>query len=322
MTRTSNTKPSLGTEAVKADQQPRHFNDANDARKRSRKTSWRTGRRFGRRRSRHGSRLFDDTPSSFYHRKDEADLESALEPHDGIGAFATVEGRHAFIRKVYGIVLAQLTLTFGLLALGLFIPPVRALFHTGMFAIAALVGGFCALGALIALACGPREWRTRWPTNIILLCLFTVGESLLICVGVVQAEYGHVTVGIAFGVTILIVVSFTIFACQTRFDITKHAGIIFLILIAFYILSIAWAIVASLVAMNNVTFNIIELAVASFGVLLFVALLVYHTQMILGGKKYAYAEDDYVLAAIVIYLDIVNIFMYLLRILRAMQRLN
>ena len=39
------------------------------------------------------------------------------------------------------------------------------------------------------------------------------------------------------------------------------------------------------------------------------------TQMILGGKKYEYSEEDYVFAALNLYLDIINIFLYLLQIL-------
>ena len=39
--------------------------------------------------------------------------------------------------------------------------------------------------------------------------------------------------------------------------------------------------------------------------------------MIIGGKntKYKFDEDDHVLAAIVLYLDIINLFLYILEIL-------
>ena len=45
--------------------------------------------------------------------------------------------------------------------------------------------------------------------------------------------------------------------------------------------------------------------------------LVYDTQLIIGGEdKYAEIEnDDYILAAMILYLDIINIFIYILQLL-------
>ena len=55
-----------------------------------------------------------------------------------------------------------------------------------------------------------------------------------------------------------------------------------------------------------------------FGVLLFSAYLLFNTQMIMGGdkKRHQFDEDSYILAAISLYIDILNIFIYLLKILR------
>jgi FtsH-binding integral membrane protein len=43
--------------------------------------------------------------------------------------------------------------------------------------------------------------------------------------------------------------------------------------------------------------------------------------MIVGGKnrKYTFDEDSYILAAIVLYLDIINLFLYILEILGKMK---
>ena len=39
--------------------------------------------------------------------------------------------------------------------------------------------------------------------------------------------------------------------------------------------------------------------------------------MIMGGKhRYEFSEDDYILAAIMLYLDIINMFLYILRSLK------
>ena len=55
------------------------------------------------------------------------------------------------------------------------------------------------------------------------------------------------------------------------------------------------------------------------GCLLFSCYIVYDTQLIVGGqhKKHQFGVDDYVFAALNIYLDIINLFVYLLRLLNS-----
>jgi protein lifeguard len=60
----------------------------------------------------------------------------------------------------------------------------------------------------------------------------------------------------------------------------------------------------------------LHLVYASFGALLFCIFLVYDTQMMMGGKhKYSISPEEYIFAALNLYVDIVNIFMYILTIL-------
>merc|ERR1719326_1064404 len=53
---------------------------------------------------------------------------------------------------------------------------------------------------------------------------------------------------------------------------------------------------------------------AGLGALLFSFYIVYDTQLIVGGnhKKHQFSVDDYVFAALNLYLDIINLFLYLL----------
>jgi FtsH-binding integral membrane protein len=56
---------------------------------------------------------------------------------------------------------------------------------------------------------------------------------------------------------------------------------------------------------------------SGIGALLFSAYLIFDTQMIIGGKRDRYMEfsvDDYVPAAISLYIDIVQLFIYMLQI--------
>jgi FtsH-binding integral membrane protein len=51
------------------------------------------------------------------------------------------------------------------------------------------------------------------------------------------------------------------------------------------------------------------------GVLLFSIYLVIDTQMIMGGKSVELRVDEYTLAALLLYIDIIQIFLYILQLL-------
>ena len=51
------------------------------------------------------------------------------------------------------------------------------------------------------------------------------------------------------------------------------------------------------------------------GALLFSFYIIYDTQIMLGGKhKYSLSPEEYIFAALNLYLDVINLFMYLLAI--------
>eukprot|EP00355_Strombidium_rassoulzadegani_P001353 CAMPEP_0168613086 /NCGR_PEP_ID=MMETSP0449_2-20121227/3266_1 /TAXON_ID=1082188 /ORGANISM="Strombidium rassoulzadegani, Strain ras09" /LENGTH=99 /DNA_ID=CAMNT_0008653701 /DNA_START=416 /DNA_END=715 /DNA_ORIENTATION=+ len=60
-----------------------------------------------------------------------------------------------------------------------------------------------------------------------------------------------------------------------------------------------------------------NLLFAAIGVILFSFYLLVDTQMIIGGsnRKYKIDEDSYILASVALYLDIINIFLYILEII-------
>ena len=56
----------------------------------------------------------------------------------------------------------------------------------------------------------------------------------------------------------------------------------------------------------------------SAGALVFSLYIVYDTQLMMGGKhKYALSPEEYVFAALNLYLDIINLFLYILMIVGA-----
>jgi protein lifeguard len=58
----------------------------------------------------------------------------------------------------------------------------------------------------------------------------------------------------------------------------------------------------------------LHLIYAYLAVILFSFYLLYDTQLIMGGKRYTIDIDDYIMAAMILYLDIINIFLQLLKI--------
>ena len=57
------------------------------------------------------------------------------------------------------------------------------------------------------------------------------------------------------------------------------------------------------------------LGYGSIGALIFSLYIVYDTQLMMGGKhKYALSPEEYIFAALNIYLDVINLFRYILLI--------
>lgn len=69
----------------------------------------------------------------------------------------------------------------------------------------------------------------------------------------------------------------------------------------------------------NIFFNntIIQIIISGGGAIIFAIFIVFDMQMILGQKhiKYKYSVDDFILAAMSLYLDVINMFLYIIQFL-------
>ena len=85
---------------------------------------------------------------------------------------------------------------------------------------------------------------------------------------------------------------------------------IFLVYGLIHLLSIFGILPANFLPYNETIYSL-------FGTGLFTMYLAYHTRLIVSGKhtKYQLSEKDYVFGAMLLYNDIINIFLYLLRLL-------
>jgi len=235
--------------------------------------------------------------------------ESGEKVNDSVFHFSEKSVRHGFLRRVYAILSMQILLTTGIVAIFMLGPGVKEYVRgpTG-----AWLYGISMLGTisfLLAMACFEKA-RRAWPTNIICLLGFTFFESILL--GVVTCHYDTHMVLTAAGITALVTFGLTIFALQTKYDFTMMGGMLFIGLFAL----IGFSFVSMLVP-SQMT----QIGMSAFGACLFGMYIVFDTQMMLGGKhKYAISPEEYIFASLNLYLDIVNMFLYILSILNEGRR--
>ncbi|XP_023940953.1 protein lifeguard 1 [Bicyclus anynana] len=225
---------------------------------------------------------------------------------DQVEAFDFTEAsiRRGFIRKVYAILMCQLLITMGFIALFLFHEGTSQFVRQNpyLFWIALVILIVC----LISMACCTEVRRTA-PMNFIFLALFTLAQSFLL--GVVTSAYSVDAVMMAVGITAAVSLGLTLFAFQTKWDFTMMGGA----LVAFSIVLLVFGILAIII--RN---NILTIVYAAAGALIFSLYLVYDTQLMMGGKhKYSISPEEYIFAALNLYLDIVNIFLFILTIIGA-----
>jgi len=223
----------------------------------------------------------------------------------GLPGFSDKAIRRGFIRKVYGILLCQLVLTGAIIAVFMKVDPVRLYVRRNMWIFyAAMVA---TIVCIISMVCCTSV-RRKAPTNFIFLGIFTACEGLLL--GVVASQYDTEAVLIAVGATAAVVLALTLFAFQTKLDFTTCGGMLLVVLVIFVVAGLLMSF------MPVTRYAIIGYGCA--GAVIFGLYIVYDTQLMMGGThKYSLSPEEYIFASLNLYLDIINLFMYILMIVGA-----
>ena len=66
--------------------------------------------------------------------------------------------------------------------------------------------------------------------------------------------------------------------------------------------------------------KILEIAISGFTIFVFGFYLIYDTQLIVGDKDRGLSVDDYIIGALSLYIDIIRIFLEILKILNELNR--
>ncbi|CAN6439637.1 unnamed protein product [Victoria cruziana] len=210
--------------------------------------------------------------------------------------------RWAFIRKIYSILTVQLLLTVAVCAAVVSIHPVAHFLVSTtpglMIYIASLVLPFILLIPMYL-------YRRMHPLNFILLGLFTVSISIL--VGLTCAFINCRVIFEAASVTAALVVSLTLYTFWAA-----SRGHDFQFLGPFLFCSLVTLICFGIIRIFFPLGKIINMTYGILGTIIFSGYIIYDTDDLI--KRYGY--DDYIWATVNLYLDMVNMFLCLLRVFR------
>ncbi|XP_051565468.1 protein lifeguard 3-like [Myxocyprinus asiaticus] len=203
-------------------------------------------------------------------------FSSNLRDTDGISSpsiWDSMSVRHAFIRKVYLILAAQLFVTASVISVFAFVEPVH-LFVIQNPAIYWASFPMYLVTYLVLVCCeGPRKHHS-W--NLALLLIFTLALSFM--TGTISSYFDIKAVFLALGITAIVCVIVTIFCFQTK---------------------VPW------------------LHMLYCGIIVFTMFLAYLTQLLIGNRANTISPEEYVFGALSLYMDIVQIFIFLLHITRS-----
>ncbi|XP_053287950.1 glutamate receptor, ionotropic, N-methyl D-aspartate-associated protein 1b (glutamate binding) [Pleuronectes platessa] len=208
--------------------------------------------------------------------------------------------RRAFIRKVFLVLTAQLMVTFAFVAVFTFVDEVKmfVLVNTWTYMVSYAV---FFVSVCVISCCG--SVRRRHPWNLVALSILTLSMSYM--VGMIASFHETESVIMAVGITAVVCFTVVLFSLQTKYDFTSCHGVLFVCLIVLIFFGILCIFIRN---------RILHIVYAGLGALLFTCFLAVDTQLLLGNKELALSPEEYIFAALTLYTDIINIFLYILAI--------
>ncbi|EFN69611.1 Transmembrane BAX inhibitor motif-containing protein 4 [Camponotus floridanus] len=208
---------------------------------------------------------------------------------------ADINIRMGFLRKVYGLLSIQLLMTVVVASVFVMSSTVKLYVQDNPWTIG--LAFFLTMGILIGLLIKRKDH----PANLILLSAFTLAQAYT--VGVVVSMYDTTIVLEALFITLTVLLGLTAYTFQTKRDFSFLG---FGLFIGLWCLLIG-GLIQTFVLENTA----LELGISIGGALLFCLFIVFDTQAIMQSLS----PEEYILATINIYLDIINLFLHILRAL-------
>ncbi|KAM3605353.1 uncharacterized protein V6R79_024383 [Siganus canaliculatus] len=206
--------------------------------------------------------------------------------------------RRGFVRKVFSILTLQLLFTFSVVCVFTFSSVVKAAVQANLWAYLSSFIVFVVVA--IALNCC-SSFSRRHPWNLVGLVVVTLSLSYM--VGAVASFHDTTAVVITMGITLAISVAIIVFSMQTRYDFTICYGVLLILAVDVMMFGIFCTFYYSYIT---------EVAYGCLGALLYSLFLMIDCQLLMGRMSYRLDPEEYVNAALTLYLDIILIFLFLL----------
>ncbi|RVX22285.1 Protein LIFEGUARD 4 [Vitis vinifera] len=236
-------------------------------------------------------------------KRSKGDIETGGEGHLYPMMLESPPMRWAFIRKVYAILSMQLLLTVVDAAIVVVVDPISDFMVHNRAGLGLYL--FIVVLSLI-LMCALAAFHKRHPVNLILLGMFTLtmaftmGLSCAFVKGKIILEAAILTSVVTIGLTL-----YTFWAAKRGHD--------FSFLGPFLFASLLVLLVFSMIQMFFPMGKLSTMIFGCLGAIIFSGFIIYDTDNMI--KRYEY--DDFIWAAVSLYLDILNLFIALINILTA-----
>uniref|UniRef100_A0A3B1IUT1 Si:ch211-284o19.8 n=1 Tax=Astyanax mexicanus TaxID=7994 RepID=A0A3B1IUT1_ASTMX len=212
------------------------------------------------------------------------------------------EGNMAYTgTSTHCVVTLQLLVTFSVVCVFTFSETVKTAVQSNIWVYISSYIIFMVVAMCLSVC---SSFSRLHPWNLISLQLVTLSLSYM--VGTVASFHNTTSVVIAMGATLVISFTIIIFSAQTRVDFTICNGIIIILavdLLMFGFFSIFYYS------------SMLQILYGCLGALLYSLFLAVDCQLVMGREKYSLNPEEYVFGALIIYLDIIMIFLYILMIL-------
>ncbi|RVE52052.1 hypothetical protein evm_003330 [Chilo suppressalis] len=212
---------------------------------------------------------------------------------------ADKEIRLAFVRKVYGLLSMQLLATVAISSVFMLVKPIQSFIHTNQWMV--FIAFILSIVTLIALIAKRRDY----PANLYLLAAFTVVQAYSI--GVVVSFCDTLVVLQALGITFSVVFGLTLYTLNTKRDFS---------FIGYGLVAALCVLIVGGLIQIFIRSSLFEIALSFGGAIVFSLFLVFDTQQMM----IYLSPEEYILATINLYMDILNLFLYILRILNELNR--
>lgn len=210
--------------------------------------------------------------------------------------------RRGFIKKVYGILCTQLAFTCIIVTMGTQIEEFKAWLTSNFIFLIVCIS--INIITVLVLICMKKAAR-KYPMNYILLFTFTITEAFL--VANVAAYYASMTVLMAAILTLSVTIGVTVYAFRHKEKFLFWPGTLWGITFGGLILVIFFAVFYDSLLIN--------LFICAIIIILYTMFLVFDTQRIVNNQRWSLGYDDYIIGALYVYIDIIGLFLYILRFL-------